>query len=75
MYFIIKFKATLDLLIEKKCDVNAQDELGYSALHHAVLKNNYGAVALLLEISKLKINVRNHEKYFLAKLFYFNCVF
>jgi ankyrin repeat protein len=39
-------------------DLNAQDENGYSPLHHASLKNNYLAAVLLLKQSNIDLNVK-----------------
>jgi ankyrin repeat protein len=47
----------LNVLIEKECDLNAQDELGYTALHYAVMKNNFDAVACLIEAQNIDLSV------------------
>ena len=52
-----KFKLTLDFLVEKNVDINSQDEIGYSILHHAAAKNNFGAIYFILQKPGVNINV------------------
>ncbi len=57
--FKLKFKKTLELLIEEGCNVNEQDEIGSTPLHYAAYTNNYEAVLILsiLAFEKIKLDV------------------
>ena len=52
------------MLIEKGADINCQDESDFSVLHHAVFRNNYEAVRILLDLEGIIIDVsaRNSSK-------------
>lgn len=52
-----KFFNTAELLLERNADCNAQDENKYTPLHHAVYKNNYEAVLLLINLRNIDLNV------------------
>jgi ankyrin repeat protein len=45
------------MLREKGVDYNLQDENGYSALHHAALKDNYEGAAQLVKLPSINVEV------------------
>ena len=47
------------MFIEKFSDINAQDDIGYTPMHYAVIKNNFGGVTLLLNVPGIELNVNN----------------
>ena len=56
-FWFKKFRQTFEFFIEKNVDINSQDEIGYSILHHAAAKNNFGAIQYILQIPGVNINV------------------
>ncbi len=44
-------------MIEKKANINAQDEKGYTPLHVAILSDNYYAALILLQTPGIRLDV------------------
>jgi ankyrin repeat protein len=43
--------------MNKQCDVNAQDELGYTALHYVIMRNNFETAKILISTPNIILNV------------------
>lgn len=56
--FNFKFKETFEVLINFECEYNSQDELGFTPLHYAAIKNNHCAAVLLLDLPNIALDVR-----------------
>eukprot|EP00042_Codosiga_hollandica_P054483 m.738654 g.738654 ORF g.738654 m.738654 type:complete len:670 (+) comp58909_c0_seq1:311-2320(+) len=53
--------AVINRLLDAGADVNAQDSLGLSALMHAIIKDNFEAVALLVSLPSMQISLADKK--------------
>jgi ankyrin repeat protein len=47
--------------MSKQCDLDAQDELGYTAIHYAIIRNNFETAQALISTPYITLNVISNE--------------
>ncbi len=55
------------MLILKGANINQQDEMGFSSIHHAAANNNYEATQILIQNENMNLEVRIFNKDFEKK--------
>jgi ankyrin repeat protein len=50
------------MLIFKGANINQQDDLGFSSIHHAALNNNFEATKILIQNENINLDVSNFNE-------------